>query len=191
MQKLSHAGSSFRESNEKIFTYTQHTYINIKVNKTLQKVNLYNVSQRFQYIQVYGHFNIICSMISLTSRHLHELRNLFLRCDDNSVVFYIYKVKENCCNLHLICEWQLSWNGLNYSARDVWMLCRKQVFIKDVCDELTVLPSLQKPRRISLIGSDGNQYMMMCKAKVLSFMLVHLHFLFLDGITVCEMFWNM
>jgi serine/threonine-protein kinase ATR len=44
--------------------------------------------------------------------------------------------------------------------------CRKQVFIKDVCDELTVLPSLQKPRRISFIGSDGNQYMMMCKAKV-------------------------
>ncbi|KDR17199.1 Serine/threonine-protein kinase ATR [Zootermopsis nevadensis] len=41
----------------------------------------------------------------------------------------------------------------------------KQVFIKEVCDELTVLPSLQKPRRISFVGSDGNQYMMMCKAK--------------------------
>lgn len=41
----------------------------------------------------------------------------------------------------------------------------KQVFIKEICDELTVLPSLQKPRRISFIGSDGNQYMMMCKAK--------------------------
>ena len=50
-----------------------------------------------------------------------------------------------------------------------WCFCRKQVYIKDICDELVILPSLQKPRRISFVGSDGNRYMMMCKAKVFGF----------------------
>lgn len=39
------------------------------------------------------------------------------------------------------------------------------VYIRDIADDLLVLRSLQKPRRISLIGSDGQNYMILMKAK--------------------------
>ncbi|XP_069694965.1 serine/threonine-protein kinase ATR isoform X2 [Periplaneta americana] len=39
------------------------------------------------------------------------------------------------------------------------------VYIKEMTDDLFVLASLQKPRRVTFIGTDGEKYMMMCKAK--------------------------
>lgn len=39
------------------------------------------------------------------------------------------------------------------------------VYITGMLDELTVLPSLQKPRRVTLRGSDGNKYTIMMKPK--------------------------
>lgn len=41
----------------------------------------------------------------------------------------------------------------------------RAVYIKGIRDELTVLPSLQRPRRVTLRGSDGNDYIVMMKPK--------------------------
>lgn len=38
-------------------------------------------------------------------------------------------------------------------------------YITGIRDELTVLPSLQRPRRVTLMGSDGNDYVIMMKPK--------------------------
>jgi len=40
-----------------------------------------------------------------------------------------------------------------------------QVYIKGFDDTVEVLPSLQKPKKITMIGSDGQRYVMMCKPK--------------------------
>lgn len=41
----------------------------------------------------------------------------------------------------------------------------KCVYIRGIRDELTVLTSLQRPRRVTLMGSDGNDYTIMMKPK--------------------------
>lgn len=41
----------------------------------------------------------------------------------------------------------------------------KEVYIAGVRNELTVFPSLQRPRRVTLIGSDGKDYIILMKAK--------------------------
>ncbi|XP_048255679.1 serine/threonine-protein kinase ATR-like isoform X1 [Haliotis rufescens] len=41
----------------------------------------------------------------------------------------------------------------------------KQVYIKGFDDTIEILPSLQRPKKITLIGSDGKFYNMMCKPK--------------------------
>lgn len=41
----------------------------------------------------------------------------------------------------------------------------RSVYIAGMRDELSVLPSLQRPRRVTLIGSDGNDYIIMMKPK--------------------------
>lgn len=40
------------------------------------------------------------------------------------------------------------------------------VYIHGIKDEVYIYSSLQKPKRIIIIGSDGNEYPMMCKPKV-------------------------
>lgn len=40
------------------------------------------------------------------------------------------------------------------------------VYIHGIKDEVYVYNSLQKPKRIIILGSDGNEYPMMCKPKV-------------------------
>ncbi|KAK0088729.1 hypothetical protein PV325_010836 [Microctonus aethiopoides] len=39
------------------------------------------------------------------------------------------------------------------------------VSIKGIAEQVVVLASLQRPRRITLLGSDGNQYLFMCKPR--------------------------
>ena len=47
------------------------------------------------------------------------------------------------------------------------MICfRVTPFIAGIKDEVTILGSLQRPRKITLRGSDGLSYEMMCKDKV-------------------------
>lgn len=41
----------------------------------------------------------------------------------------------------------------------------KEVFISGIDDMIEILPSLQRPKKISLLGSDGHYYTMMCKPK--------------------------
>lgn len=41
----------------------------------------------------------------------------------------------------------------------------RAVYIVGMKDELTVLPSLQRPRRVTLVGSDGKMYTIMMKPK--------------------------
>ncbi|XP_060075850.1 serine/threonine-protein kinase ATR-like, partial [Ylistrum balloti] len=41
----------------------------------------------------------------------------------------------------------------------------KEVYISGINDVVEILPSLQRPKKISLIGSDGKFYTMMCKPK--------------------------
>lgn len=40
------------------------------------------------------------------------------------------------------------------------------VYIHGIKDEVYIYSSLQKPKRIIILGSDGNEYPMMCKPKV-------------------------
>jgi len=40
------------------------------------------------------------------------------------------------------------------------------VYIHGIKDEVYIFSSLQKPKRIIILGSDGNEYPMMCKPKV-------------------------
>ena len=40
------------------------------------------------------------------------------------------------------------------------------IYIKGIEDTVEVLPSLQKPKKITFKGSDGKNYMMLCKPKV-------------------------
>ncbi|XP_012937158.1 serine/threonine-protein kinase ATR [Aplysia californica] len=40
-----------------------------------------------------------------------------------------------------------------------------QIYIQGFEDTIEVLPSLQKPKKITMIGSDGKRYVMMCKPK--------------------------
>lgn len=40
------------------------------------------------------------------------------------------------------------------------------VYIHGIKDEVYIYGSLQKPKRIIILGSDGNEYPMMCKPKV-------------------------
>lgn len=40
------------------------------------------------------------------------------------------------------------------------------IYIHGIKDEVYIYSSLQKPKRIVIIGSDGNEYLMMCKPKV-------------------------
>lgn len=42
---------------------------------------------------------------------------------------------------------------------------RKWVHILKIEDNVVIMPSLQRPRRITLRGSDGKQYLFMCKPK--------------------------
>ncbi len=39
------------------------------------------------------------------------------------------------------------------------------ITIKSACDQVDVLPSLQRPKKIQLIASDGNTYSFLCKPK--------------------------
>lgn len=41
------------------------------------------------------------------------------------------------------------------------------VYIHGIKDEVYIYSSLQKPKRIVILGSDGNEYPMMCKPKVI------------------------
>lgn len=40
------------------------------------------------------------------------------------------------------------------------------IYIHGIKDEVYIYSSLQKPKRIIIVGSDGNEYPMMCKPKV-------------------------
>ncbi|CAL1526088.1 unnamed protein product, partial [Lymnaea stagnalis] len=40
-----------------------------------------------------------------------------------------------------------------------------QIYIRGFTDTIEILPSLQKPKKITLVGSDGQFYVMMCKPK--------------------------
>ena len=37
--------------------------------------------------------------------------------------------------------------------------------------KVEVLPSLQKPKKITIVGSDGNAYILLCKPKVIVFVM--------------------
>ena len=39
------------------------------------------------------------------------------------------------------------------------------VTIYDICEQITVLPSLQRPKKIKLLGSDGKEYAFLAKPK--------------------------
>jgi hypothetical protein len=98
MQKLAHAGSSFRESNEKMFTYTQQICINIKVNKTLHKVNLYSVSQRFHnisYTHYKGHHYItITTICHVNYKNRFKIMIIIVTPKQiGSLLTYIYWIK--------------------------------------------------------------------------------------------------
>lgn len=47
----------------------------------------------------------------------------------------------------------------------LYYMCRKWVHIKKIEENIVIMPSLQRPRRISLRGSDGKEYLFMCKPK--------------------------
>ena len=42
---------------------------------------------------------------------------------------------------------------------------RAQVFLASIEDQVEIMQSLQLPKKITLRGSDGNRYIMMCKPK--------------------------
>lgn len=44
-------------------------------------------------------------------------------------------------------------------------MCRKWVHITKIEENVVIMPSLQRPRRITLRGSDGKEYLFMCKPK--------------------------
>lgn len=47
----------------------------------------------------------------------------------------------------------------------VRLMCRRWVHIIKIEENVVIMPSLQRPRRITLRGSDGKQYLFMCKPK--------------------------
>jgi len=63
----------------------------------------------------------------------------------------------NTYTLHFIIS-----NYFNFNI-DIY---RDLVYIHGIKDEVYIYSSLQKPKRIIILGSDGNEYPMMCKPKV-------------------------
>lgn len=48
------------------------------------------------------------------------------------------------------------------ASKTLWLL-ENSIFIRDVSDEIEVLSSLQRPKKIRLLGSDGHPYTFLCK----------------------------
>lgn len=46
-----------------------------------------------------------------------------------------------------------------------FIIFRNWIHIAGIEDNVVVMPSLQRPRRITLKGSDGKEYLFMCKPK--------------------------
>ncbi|KAK0175715.1 hypothetical protein PV327_009444 [Microctonus hyperodae] len=66
------------------------------------------------------------------------------------------------CQLHL----PQSVKGIHTTALDRHNpFITEWISIKGIAEQVVVLASLQRPRRITLIGSDGNQYLFMCKPR--------------------------
>ena len=64
--------------------------------------------------------------------------------------------------------WILTWN-LQYVRKKVQYLLfplRNQVYLANIEDQIEIMQSLQLPKKITLRGSDGKSYIMMCKPKV-------------------------
>lgn len=55
------------------------------------------------------------------------------------------------------------------------------VYIHGIKDEVYIYSSLQKPKRIIILGSDGNEYPMMCKPKVN----INLIKILINGVILC------
>lgn len=47
-----------------------------------------------------------------------------------------------------------------------YVFFRDMVFIQGMEDDMLIIASLVKPRKITLKGSDGKKYMILCKPKV-------------------------
>lgn len=57
-------------------------------------------------------------------------------------------------------------NNINYYFNFNIDIFSDLVYIHGIKDEVYIYSSLQKPKRITILGSDGNEYPMMCKPKV-------------------------